>query len=148
MAQFDPIEERAVEMLDDLHLEAVRAETVADDDERFEFVLWNLCLRGVPVIERVCRTRGQALGLSEQEIELATEDAAARMLLRLARPEPQPQVHVLAAEIAAECVERPWPSQQGGGPRLSPRSPKVRLVRGLDQAIESGKVRPNDWESS
>jgi hypothetical protein len=147
MAQFDPIEERAVEMLDDLHLEAVRAETVAADDERFEFVLWNLCLRGVPIIERVCRTRGKALGLSEQEIELATEDAAARMLLRLSRPDPQPQVHALAAEIAAECVERSWPSQRGGT-RVSPRSPKLRLVRGLDEAIESGKVRPNDWESS
>jgi len=148
MAQFDPIEERAVEMLDDLHLEAVRAETVGDDDERFEFILWNLCLRGVPVIERVCATRGKALGLSEQEIELATEDAAARMLLRLSRPEPQPQVHALAAEIAAACVERSWPSEGGGGPRLSPQTPKLRLVSGLTEAIESGKARPNDWESS
>jgi hypothetical protein len=147
MAQFDPIEERAVEMLDDLHLEAVRAETVVDDDQRFEFVLWNLCLRGVPIIERVCRTRGKALGLTEQEIELATEDAAARMLLRLSRPEPQPQVHALAAEIGAECVERSWPSQRSRT-RVSPRSPKIRLVRGLDEAIETGKVRPNDWESS
>jgi hypothetical protein len=147
MAQFDPIEERAVEMLDDLHLEAVRAETVGFDDERFEFVLWNLCLRGVPIIERVCATRGKALGLNEQEIELATEDAAARMLLRLSRPEPQPQVHALAAEIAAECVERSWPSQRGA-PRVTPRSPQLRLVNSLTDAIESGKVRPNHWESS
>ncbi|MGN6216460.1 MAG: hypothetical protein ACTHN7_05825 [Solirubrobacterales bacterium] len=147
MAQFDPIEERAIEMLDDTQLEAVRAETVGDDDERFEFVLWILCLRGVAVIERVCRARGAARGLSEQAVELAIEDAAARLLLRLARVEPQPQVHALAAEIAAVCVERPWPSQKCA-PQLTPRSPALRLVSGLDEAIATGRVRPNDWESS
>jgi hypothetical protein len=147
MAEFDPIEERAIEMLDDLQLEAVRAETVAADDERFELVLWHLCLRGVAVIERVCRARGEALGLSEPEIELAIEDAAARLLLRLSRVEPQPQVHALAAEIAAACVDRPWPPQ-GSAPRLAPGSPALRLVGSLGEAIESGKIRPNDWESS
>lgn len=147
MAQFDPIEEKAVEMLDDVRLEAVRAETVAANDERFEFVLWNLCLRGVAVIERVCRTRGEACGLGEQEIELAIEDASARMLLRLSRLEPQPQVHVLAAEIAVACVERAWPLQKSA-PRLSSRTPQLRLIKGLDEAIETGKARPNDWENS
>jgi len=147
MAQFDPIEERAVEMLDDVELEAVRVKTVADNDERFEFVLWNLCLRGVAVIERVCRTRGEACGLGEQEIELAIEDASARMLLRLSRVEPQPQVHALAAEIAVACVERAWPLQRNT-PRLTPRSPQLRLINGLDEAIETGQVRPNDWEHS
>lgn len=147
MPQFDPIEERAIEMLDDVRLEAVRAETVADDDERFEFVLWTLCLRGVPVIERVCRSRGEAQGLSEEEIELATEDAAARMLLRLSRSDPQPQIHALAAEIAAACIDRAWPTQPRP-PRLSPRAPKLRPINGLDEAIETGKVQPNDWESS
>jgi len=147
MPQFDPIEERAIEMLDDHQLEALRAKTVAADDERFECVLWNLCLRGVAVIERVCRARGEACGLSDQEIELAIEDAAARMLLRLSRVEPQPHVHALAAEIAAACVERPWPMQRGA-PRLAPDAPQLRLVSGLDEAIESGKVRPNDWENS
>ncbi len=147
MAEFDPIEERAVEMLDDVQLEALRIKTVTANDERFEFVLWNLCLRGVAVIEKVCRSRGEASGLDTQEIELAIEDAAARMLLRLSRLEPQPQVHALAAEIAAACVERSWPSQKGA-PRLTSRSPNLRLISGLDEAIETGKVRPNDWESS
>jgi len=147
MAKFDPIEERAIEMLDDLRLEAVRAETVVHDDKRFEFVLWTLCLRGVPVIERVCRSRGKASGLGEEEIELATEDAAARMLLRLSRPEPQPQIHALAAEVAAACVDRAWP-QQPKPPRLSGRTPRLRLIEGLDEAIEIGQVRPNDWETS
>jgi hypothetical protein len=147
MPEFDPIEERAIEMLDDVQLEAVRAETVSQEDERFEFVLWILCLRGVEVIERVCRARGEALGLGEQEVELAIEDAAARLLLRLSRIEPQPQVHALAAELAAACVERPWPLQRSA-PRLTPSSPELRLVGGLTEAIESGKVRPNDWESS
>jgi hypothetical protein len=147
MAEFDPIEERAIEMLDDLQLEVVRVETVAANDERFEVILWNLCLRGVAVIERVCRTRGEASGLSEQEIELAIEDAAARLLLRLSRAEPQPQVHALAAEIAAACVERSWPSQRSA-PRLTPQTPQLRLVSGLDEAIESGRVHPNDWENS
>lgn len=147
MAQFDPIEEKAVEMLDDSQLEAVRAETVAANDERFEFVLWNLCLRGVAVIERVCKTRGEACGLSEQEIELAIEDASARMLLRLSRSEPQPQVHVLAAEIAVACVERAWPLQRSA-PRLTAHAPRLRLIKGLDEAIETGQARPNDWENS
>lgn len=147
MAEFDPIEERAVELLDDVQLEALRVKTVAVNDERFEFVLWNLCLRGVAVIERVCRNRGEACGLNDQEIELAIEDAAARMLLRLSRLEPQPQVHALAAEIAAACVERSWPSRKQG-PRLTHRTPNLRLVSGLDEAIETGKIRPNDWESS
>jgi hypothetical protein len=147
MAEFDPIDRRAVELLDDVQLEALRAKTVSADDERFEFVLWNLCLRGVAVIEKVCRTRGEACGLSEREIELAIEDAAARMLLRLSRLEPQPQVHALAAEIAAACVERSWPSQKHA-PRLTHRTPHLRLISGLDEAIETGRVRPNDWEHS
>lgn len=147
MAQFDPIEAKAVERLDDVQLEAVRAETVAANDERFEFVLWNLCLRGVAVIERVCRNRGEACGLSDQEIELAIEDASARMLLRLSRFEPQPQVHALAAEIAVACVERAWPLQKSA-PRLSARTPQLRLIKGLDEAIETGQARPNDWENS
>lgn len=147
MPQFDPIEEKAIEMLDDVQLEAVRSETIVYDDERFEFVLWNLCRRGLAVIERVCGSRGEVLGLSEEEVELAIEDAAARMLLRLSRPDPQPQVHALAAEIAAACVERPWPAQRSG-PRLSPQRPELRLVGELGEAIASGKVRPNDWETS
>lgn len=147
MAQFDPIEERAVEMLDDLQLEALRAETVAEDDKRFEFVLWILCLRAVAVIERVCRARGTAQGLSEREVELAIEDAAARLLLRLARTEPQPEVHALAAEIAVACVDRPWPSRRNA-PRLTPDAPDLCLVSEFAEAIESGRIRPNDWESS
>lgn len=147
MAQFDPIEERAIEMLDDVQLEAVRAETVVANDERFEFVLWNLCLRGVAVVERVCRGRGEASGLSDREIELAIEDASARMLLRLSRIEPQPQIHALAAEIAAACVERSWPLQRSA-PRLTATTPQLRLIKGLDEAIETGQARPNDWENS
>jgi hypothetical protein len=147
MAEFDPIEERAVEMLDDVQLEAVRMETVADEDERFEVVLWNLCLRGVAVIERVCRSRGEAHGLSEQEIEVAIEDAAARMLLRLSRVEPQPQIHALAAEIAAGCVEHIKPLDREA-PRLAPRSPELRLVGDINEAIGSGQIRANDWRNS
>ncbi|HEU4462175.1 MAG TPA: hypothetical protein VFR75_06245 [Solirubrobacterales bacterium] len=97
--------------------------------------------------ERVCRNRGEACGLGEQEIELAIEDASARMLLRLSRLEPQPQIHVLAAEIAAACVERAWPLQKSA-PRLSARTPQLRLIKGLDEAIETGRARPNDWENS
>src|SRR5215218_2416920 len=137
MAKFDPIEERAIEMLDDLRLEAVRAETVVHDDKRFEFVLWTLCLRGVPVIERVCRSRGEARGLSEEEIELATEDAAARMLLRLSHPEPQPQIHALAAEAAtALAALAPAPPDQGArrGDRNRP-GPAERL----GELVSSGK---------
>jgi hypothetical protein len=145
MAEFNPIEEKAIEMLDDLQLEVVRMETVGDDDERFEFVIWNLCQRGLAVIERVCGVCGEARGLSEQEIELAIEDAAARMLIRLSRREPQPRIRALAAELAAACVERPWPSQKRGS-RLAPRRPELRLVSEFAEAIE--QLRPNDWRNS
>jgi hypothetical protein len=147
MAKFDPMEERAVEMLDDIQLEAARMETVADEDERFEVVLWNLCLRGVAVIERVCRTHGEARGLSEQEVEIAIEDASARMLLRLSRVDPQPQIHALAAEIAAECVEHIKPLDREA-PRLASRSPELRLVGDINEAIGNGQIRANDWRSS
>ena len=147
MPEFNPIEEKAIEMLDDVQLEAVRFETIAYEDERFEFVLWNLCRRGLAVIERVCGVCGEARGLSEQEVELAIEDAAARMLIRLSHPEPQPRIRVLAAELATACVERPWPSCMGSR-RLSPQRPELRLVGELGTAIESGRIRPNDWENS
>ena len=93
------------------------------------------------MIERVCRTRGEACGLGEQEIELAIEDASARMLLRLSRLEPQPQVHASAAEIAVACVERAWPLQRST-PRLTARTPQLRLINGLDEAIETGQGPP------
>jgi hypothetical protein len=147
MPEFNPIEEKAIEMLDDLQLEAVRVETIACDDERFEFVLWNLCRRGLAVIERVCGACGEARGLSEQEVELAIEDAAARMLIRLSHPDPQPQIRALAAELAAACVARPWPELKSA-PRPSPRRSELRLVGELGEAIGSGKIRPNDWENS
>lgn len=147
MPEFNPIEEKAIEMLDDLGLEAVRVETISCDDERFEFVLWNLCQRGLAVIERVCAICGEARGLSEQEIELAIEDAAARMLIRLSDPDPQPRIRALAAELATACIERPWPARKGA-PRLAPQTPRLRLVGELGAAIESGKLRPNDWENS
>lgn len=147
MTQFDRAEEQALQALDDLQLEVVRAATVANRDERFEAVVRVLIGRAVPAIERVCRTRGKARGLGAVEIAKAIEDAATRTLLRLARPDRQPPVRALATEIAAACMaaQQPRPSSP---PRLASRHPDLRVVNQLGQAIDKGQVRRNDWRGS
>jgi hypothetical protein len=131
--------------LDDLQLESLRVEMLNQKDERLEVVIRVLVMRAVPVIERICRLRGGELGLGRIEINRAIDDASARLLLRLARPERIAAISVLAARIAASCVQvqRPQPA-----PRLAPRRPRLRVVDRLGDAVQEGRVKPNDWTSS
>jgi hypothetical protein len=99
--------------LDDLELEVVRHQFLLDRDERFELVLRLLVVRAVPTIERVCRERGAALGLNRSKVGLAIEDASARLLLRLSRPDELPPVGAIAAQIAALCADAQRPQLDG-----------------------------------
>jgi hypothetical protein len=99
--------------LDDLELEIVRHQFLLDRDQRFEVALRLLVLRAVPVIERVCRERGVALGLGRSKVGLAIEDASARVLLRLSQPEELPPVGAIAAQIAAVCTDAQRPQLHG-----------------------------------
>ena len=85
-------------------------------------VIRELVLRAVRVIESVCRARGTDRGLSREQILKAIDDASVRVLLRLNRPDRQPAVTAVAAEIAAACVDAQTPAAPAQ-PRLAPRRP-------------------------
>ena len=147
MARFDSHDEQAFRHLDDAELEIVRVEMIADRDERLELVIRALILRAVPVIERVCRRRGSDRGLTATQIQKAIEDASARVLLRLARPDHQPAVSAVAVEIATACVEA-QEARSPAPPRLASRRPELRLADELGEAVKRGRISPNDWRSS
>ena len=145
--EHDRHDEYAFRRLDDMQLEAIRSEMLSDGDERLELVIRALVLRAVPVIERVCRKRGTDRALSRAEISKAIEDASVRMLLRLNRPDRQPLVTGLAAEIAVACIDAQQPTSPTV-PRLAARRPDLRLTNALGDTVKDGRVRPNDWSNS
>jgi hypothetical protein len=145
--RFDTNDEHAFRRLDDAQLELVRADMIADGDERLEFVIRVLVLRAVPVIERVCRKRGNDRGLTSTQIQKAIDDASVRMLLRLKRPDRQPAVTAIAAEIATTCVDA-QESQLAAAPRLATRRPDLRIADEIGDALKRGRIHPNDWRSS
>lgn len=147
MENFDRHDDHAFRRLDDLQLEILRAEMIADGDERLEVVIRSLVLRAVSVIEKVCHARGTARGLSRDQILKSIDDASVRLLLRLQRPDRQPAITAVAAEIAAACVDAQEP-QPAATPRLAPRRPELRLAQGLGDALKEGRLRPNNWRSS
>ena len=121
MENFDPHDNLAIRRLDDVALEEVRVQMVANHDSRLDVVIRELVLRALRVIESVCRARGEDRGLSRRQILKAIEDASARLLLRLARPDRQPAVTAVAAEIAGECVAAQVPE--------APAPPRARRAR-------------------
>src|SRR4051794_2328886 len=90
--------------MDDLALEVLRRSALREGDEHYELILRRLVVRGVPAIELVCREEGERHGLASTQIGLAIEDACARLLLRLHRPDELPSVSAMAAELARECI--------------------------------------------
>jgi hypothetical protein len=147
MENFDRHDELAIRHLDDVALEEVRLQMVADRDSRLDVVIRELVLRAVRVIESVCRTQGEGRGLSRQQILKSIEDASARLLLRLARHDRQPAVTAVAAEIAGECVAAQAP-ETPAPPRLATRQPRLRVVEQLGEALKRGRVRRNNWRNS
>jgi hypothetical protein len=131
--------------LDDFQLESLRVEMLNQKDERLEVVIRVLAMRAVPVVERICRLQGGELGLGRIEINRAIEDASTRLLLRLARPERIAAISALATRTAASSVQaqRPQPA-----PRLAPRRPHLRVVDRLGDAVQEGRIKPNDWTAS
>lgn len=147
MYNFDRNHERALHRLDDLALEEIRVSMLADGDERVDVIIRELALRAVAAIESVCRTRGSHRGLPAAQIERSIDDATARLLLRLGRPERQPPVTALAAQLAAACVEAQTPAPPTP-PRLASRRPELRLADPVEDALARGRVRRNDWRNS
>lgn len=140
-------DELALRRLDDLALEEVRVEMIADDDSRLDLVIRELVLRAVRTIESVCRTRGADRGLAREQVVKAIDDASVRLLMRLMRPDRQPAVTAVAAEIAADCVDAQTP-QEPTPPRLAPRRPQLRVAEQLGEALKSGRLRRRDWRNS
>lgn len=147
MEPFDRPEEHAFRRLDDIELEAVRVQMIADGDSRLDLVIRELVLRAVRVIESVCRTRGTDRGLSRDQILKSIDDASVRLLLRLKRPDRQPPVTAVAAEIAAACVSTHEPAPPVP-PRLASRRPELRVAEQLGKALSDGRLRRNDWSNS
>jgi hypothetical protein len=140
-------DERAVRRLDDLALEQVRVQMVADNDGRLDVVIRELVLRAVRVVESVCRTRGIDRRLSREQVLKAIDDASVRLLLRLKRPDRQPPVTAVAAEIAAACVDAQTPAVPAQ-PRLAPRRPELRVTDQLGDVLQRGRLRRNNWRNS
>jgi hypothetical protein len=140
-------DEFALRRLDDLALEEVRVQMVADEDGRLDMVIRELVLRAVRTIESVCRTRGADRGLSREQVLKVVDDASVRLLLRLRRPDRQPAVSAMAAEIAADCVNAQEPAAPAP-PRLAPRRPQLRVADQLGDALKRGRLRRNDWRNS
>lgn len=147
MHNFDRHDEHALRRLDDLALEEVRVQMVADGDGRLDVVIRELVLRAVRAIETVCRTRGTDRGLSREQILKSIDDASVRLLLRLKRPDRQPPVTAVAAEIAAACIDAQTPETQAP-PRLVGRRPQLRLADQLGDALKRGRLRRNNWRNS
>ncbi len=144
MGQSDRYEED-FQGLDDLQLESLRVDMLNQNDDRLEALIRVLVMRAVPVIAKICRLQGGDLGLGRIEINRAIEDASARLLLRLARPEWVAAISALAARLATSCVQAQYPQP---APRLAPRRPQLRVVDQLGEAVQKARVKPNDWTSS
>lgn len=136
------VTDAALRRLDDYQLETLRLSMLRDSDERYEPVLRQLVIRGVPAIERICRQQGEELGLSRTQIGQAIEDACARLLLRLHRSEALPPVSAIAAQFASQCTQAQQPSPPGP-PRLASERPELRLIR-----RDGRPISRNDWRTS
>lgn len=137
----DRLTDAVLRGLDDAHLEVLRRSALRQGDEDYELILRRLVVRGVPAIELVCREEGEQRGLSSTQIGLAIEDACARLLLRLHRPDELPSVSAMAAELARECIAAQQPGPPA--PPLVDEQPRLRLVR-----RDRKPFSPNDWRTS
>ena len=147
MGTFNQPEIQRLTALDDSQLEAVRIQVLDFDDDRIEQVIRLLVMRALPILEWVARSRGTDRGLGRAEVVAAIEDATARLLIALSRDEHQRPIRAMAAGLAAECVDAqvPRPPQP---PRLAPRTPELRLLSGLGDALEGQEIKRNDWRHS
>jgi hypothetical protein len=130
MRRNDLSESRALNVLDDLELETRRLSCLRAGDAGFEAVVVVLCVRAIPVIERVCRERGASRGLDRERTLLAIEDAAARLALRLHRLAPLPTVGAISAQLAATCTDA-QPVGRSNRHQLAARRPNLVLVSDL-----------------
>jgi hypothetical protein len=122
--------ELAIAGMTDWELEVVRRRAAREDDR----ALLKICVecvtvRALPVLVQVCHERGRAVDLDHERINLAVEEATARLLAALGRTDTVHPVNRLAAEIARACIEAQVERGPRGRPRLAPVKPELRLAR-------------------
>ena len=121
--------EAAIARMTDGELEVVRCRAARDDDrDLLKICVERLTVRALPVLVQVCHERGRAARLDRERINLAVEEATARLLAALSRIDTVPTVNRLAAETATACVEAQLEGGSRGRPRLAPVKPELRLV--------------------
>lgn len=113
----------------DTEIEILRKQAAANgDDPLLEACVEQLVLRGLPVLTAVARKHGSRTGLGGEEVNRAIEDASARLLAKLGRPDRLPTIPVLAARIARECVEAQRTLRKPRRPRLTMHRPHLRIA--------------------
>ncbi len=121
--------EAAIGSMSNGELEVVRRRAAHDGEgELLKVCVERLTVRALPVLVRVSHERGRAANLGRERVNLAVEEATARLLAALGRTDTVPAVHRLATEIATACVEAQAAGRRPGRPRLAPAKPDLRLV--------------------
>jgi hypothetical protein len=134
--------EAAIARMTDGELEVVRRRAARDDDhDLLKICLERLTVRALPVLVRVCHERGRAADLDRERINLAVEEATARLLAALGRIDSVPPVNRLAAETATACVEAQAKRGRRRRPRLAPVKPELRLVGDVEPEARSNGRR-------
>ena len=135
----DRLDETALNAHDDVALEAVRFELARDGDHRLGQVVRILGVRATPAVVHTCHRLGAARGVGASGATRAIIDAQARIQLRLRRIEQLPPIERLAIGMARAAIES-QPVAAPAPPKLTPRSPELRIVKGL----HDGTIRRND----
>lgn len=117
--------------LDELALVVLFEEASRErDTAALEPLVRQLVLRAVPVVERTVREFGEPRGLQPSDLRLVEDEALTKLLLRLQRGLPLPNLRVLAYETARACAEDPE--------RRPAPAPKPRLARARLRAVDGG----------
>jgi hypothetical protein len=130
--------EAAIAPMSDGELEVVRCRAARGGDrDLLKVCVERLTVRALPVLVGVCHERGHATDLGRERVNLAVEEATARLLAALGRTDTVPAVNRLAAQIATACVEAQAERGRPGRPRLAPVKPNLRLVGDVEAGARS-----------
>lgn len=134
--------EATIAWMTDAELEVVRRRAARDHDRHLlKICVERLIVRALPVLVQVCHEGGRAADLDRERINLAVEEATARLLAALGRFDTVPPVNRLAAETATACVGAQAERGPRGRPRLAPVKPELRLVGDVEPDARSNGGR-------